>query len=837
MAASSTSLGFLVHSSLFPSSSSHYFSIHLHRSFSVKNEKFRPIRCQQEVLLEAADFKTVSKKRRKPRPSFFEQIRDKWSLKTTPLTEKLPWSEDFQRQNEPNFEEDELEQQRHQIVEDQVSEPEEVKVIPSTKFITSTAVSAPWTHGKFKNVTGLRDFPGKIDYNDAPVQKDLAREEIASVEKRQEVSIIERTVSVTIKDDNSSHSSSIDESGSVMLPWKRWSNPTSSVDEKSSKGKADVAERFIPEAELNRLRNVSLRMVERIKIGKAGINQELVNNIHEKWKENEVVKLKFEGSSTLNMKRNHEILEKRTGGLVIWRSGSSIVLYRGMTYKFPCVQSYSKQTEDTANRPKDLIRNNAVSIRNSSRDSIHLHEGEEVTDLSEINLLLDELGPRFKDWTGPEPLPIDADLLPNVVPGYRTPYRFLREGFRRCLTGKQMTLYRQTARKMPPHFALGRNRELQGLAMAMVKLWERSAIAKIAIKRGVLNTCNERMAEELKVLTGGTLVSRNKEYIVFYRGNDFLPPVVTKAVEEAQKRNVLTEDEEEEARNRASRMFLSNSKPVKVRRLVAGTLAETKAATSEWGNQFANVDVGKMMKDAAVARHASLVRQLENRLALANRKMLKAEKAVLEVQESLEPADLPTDLETITDEERHLFRKIGLSMQPYLTVGRRDVFDGTIENIHLNWKYREVVKLFVRGKNISQVKHIAVSLEAESGGILVSLDKTVQGYSIILYRGKNYRRPLTIRPKNLLSKRQALARSIELQRREGLKHHILGLTEQIEKLKMELEDMKRTEEIDEETFRARMNVNYILDDDDDDEEESEDEEVHIGIHDWKRRQQ
>lgn len=33
----------------------------------------------------------------------------------------------------------------------------------------------------------------------------------------------------------------------------------------------------------------------------------------------------------------------------------------------------------------------------------------------------------------------------------------------------------------------------------MVKLWEKSAIAKIAIKRGVMNTRNERMAEELKV--------------------------------------------------------------------------------------------------------------------------------------------------------------------------------------------------------------------------------------------------------------------------------------------------------------------------------------------------
>lgn len=32
-----------------------------------------------------------------------------------------------------------------------------------------------------------------------------------------------------------------------------------------------------------------------------------------------------------------------------------------------------------------------------------------------------------------------------------------------------------------------------------MKLWEKSAIVKIAIKRGVPNTSNDRMAEELKV--------------------------------------------------------------------------------------------------------------------------------------------------------------------------------------------------------------------------------------------------------------------------------------------------------------------------------------------------
>lgn len=47
--------------------------------------------------------------------------------------------------------------------------------------------------------------------------------------------------------------------------------------------------------------------------------------------------------------------------------------------------------------------------------------------------------------------------------------------------------------------AAGRNRKLQGLAAAIVKLWEKCEIAKIAIKRGAQNTNSELMAEELKV--------------------------------------------------------------------------------------------------------------------------------------------------------------------------------------------------------------------------------------------------------------------------------------------------------------------------------------------------
>jgi RNA-binding protein YhbY len=94
------------------------------------------------------------------------------------------------------------------------------------------------------------------------------------------------------------------------------------------------------------------------------------------------------------------------------------------------------------------------------------------------------------------------------------------------------------------------------------------------------------------------------------------------------------------------------------------------------------------------------------------------------------------------------------------------VFDGTVQNMHLHWKHRELVKIIVKGKSFAQVKHIAISLEAESGGVFISLDKTSKGSAIIFYRGKNYRRPQILKPQNLLTRRQALARSIELQRRE-----------------------------------------------------------------------
>lgn len=87
--------------------------------------------------------------------------------------------------------------------------------------------------------------------------------------------------------------------------------------------------------------------------------------------------------------------------------------------------------------------------------------------------------------------------------------------------------------------------------------------------------------------------------------------------------------------------------------------------------------------------------------------------------------------------------------------------------MHLHWKYRELIKIVVNARTFDQVRKVALALEAESGGVLVSVDKiSKKKFAIIVFRGKDYQRPSTLRPKNLLTKRKALARSIELQRQE-----------------------------------------------------------------------
>jgi len=54
----------------------------------------------------------------------------------------------------------------------------------------------------------------------------------------------------------------------------------------------------------------------------------------------------------------------------------------------------------------------------------------------------------------------------------------------------------------------------------------------------------------------------------------------------------------------------------------------------------------------------------------AERKLMRAEKALSKVELSLKPSEYKADPDSITDEERFMFRKLGLKMKAFLLLGR-----------------------------------------------------------------------------------------------------------------------------------------------------------------------
>ncbi|OIS98858.1 PREDICTED: CRM-domain containing factor CFM3A, chloroplastic/mitochondrial-like [Nicotiana attenuata] len=634
--------------------------------------------------------------------------------------------------------------------------------------------------------------------------------------------------------------------GVVKFPWEKpLVKEEEGINSMSSRSRTHLAELTLPASELRRLTNLALRIKNKMRISGAGVTQQVVETIREKWNTSEVVRLKVEGAPALNMKRMHEILERKTGGLVIWRSGTSVALYRGVSYETPSERmkkrimrneirrKNSPIVDDESNQnPSESSPGNYVnSLRpesaNASEENGNIVRQPEVNYEDEVDKLLDGLGPRYTDWPGAEPLPVDADLLPGIVPGYQPPYRLLPYGVRSTLGTKEATVLRRLARILPPHFALGRSRQHQGLASAMIKLWQRSSIAKIAIKRGVQLTTSERMAEDIKKLTGGMLLSRNKDFLVFYRGKDFLSPEVAEALLEKETLAKTLQDEEEQARLRASVSLTAGVATIDSSR-TAGTLGETLDADARWGKRLDDKDKENVMREAEIVRHADLVRKLEKKLAFAERKLMKAERVLSKVEETLNPLDRRAEPDSLTDEERFMFRKLGLRMKAFLLLGRRGIFDGTVENMHLHWKYRELVKIMVKAKNFEQVSKIALALEAESGGVLVSVDKVSKGYAIIVFRGKDYSRPPTLRPKNLLTKRKALARSIELQRREALLKHISTVQTRVQQLTAEIEQLASVKDSGDDELYDKLDSAYSTEDED---SEEEGDDAYIGVYD------
>ncbi|TXG58982.1 hypothetical protein EZV62_016811 [Acer yangbiense] len=617
-----------------------------------------------------------------------------------------------------------------------------------------------------------------------------------------------------------------------------------------------LAELKLSQEELRRLRTLGIELRKKLKVGKAGITEGIVNGIHERWRNVEVVKIVCEDLCRLNMKRTHDLLEMKTGGLVVWRSGSKIILYRGPNYKYPYFLSDPSSMHDASpdglpnqhsdNGELDKLNGHSSGMDGvkppvpsptnqraqpaiirgvGSPDKVRFQQPGEAELAEEADRLLDGLGPRFTDWWGYDPQPVDADLLPAIVPGYRRPFRLLPYGVQPKLTNDEMTTLRRLGRPLPCHFALSRNRKLQGLADAIVKLWEKCEIAKIAVKRGVQNTNSELMTEELKVsenlewLTGGTLLARDREFIVLYRGKDFLPSAVSSAIEERRKHVIFSEKQRiefdrsnkaaEELKLEKRRIEFNTSSEaaeelkLEKQKIEFNTSSEAAEELKLGSIQSTSRDIIESKSDdklgdandqksflqseqKKIGSSEEAIRRTNIKLYLALEKKDKAEKLLAELEKANIPQQPELDKEGITEEERYMLRKVGLRMKAFLLMGRRGIFDGTVENMHLHWKYRELVKIISKQNSMEAARQEAQILETESGGILVSVERVSKGYAIIVYRGKNYERPACLRPKTLLTKRQAMKRSLEAQRRQSLKLHVLELAKNIDKLKLQL---------------------------------------------------
>ena len=280
----------------------------------------------------------TTKVKRKPRPSFFEQIRDKWSLKINSPREKFPWQE----KGEETRNDSGVVAPDSEVVDSSVASP--VSSTSESHFVSvpclhETKHRKPWMDSEpeipqhfsseqGENVVGFGSHLASVDEWSKNPQNEVDPDGEFEGES---VEVDETPIGVLgnekIKFEMGYTSVSLGEkpfvgdeeiqnlegfsgnNSSIALPWKRQGGVEPVERDGRGRSKTRMSERMVPEHELRRLKNVALRMQERIKVGPAGVTQSLLDTIHEKWKIDEVVKLKFEGPPSYNMKRTHEILE------------------------------------------------------------------------------------------------------------------------------------------------------------------------------------------------------------------------------------------------------------------------------------------------------------------------------------------------------------------------------------------------------------------------------------------------------------------------------------------------------------------------------------------------
>ncbi|CAN8264011.1 unnamed protein product [Cochlearia groenlandica] len=187
----------------------------------------------------------------------------------------------------------------------------------------------------------------------------------------------------------------------IGFPWEKISAKVKKELESEWTAKKEnrysLAEITLPEYELRRLRNLNFKTASKMKIRGAGVTQVAVDSIKEKWK-----KL---GDCEENGKKREET-------------------------ETTVVNNIDEQVDLSSTRPRDN------KCRKQSQ--------EEVEYKDEIDKLFDGIGPRFIDWPGDNPLPVDADLLQGAILSYEPPFRVLPYGVRSSLGPKEATAFKKT---------------------------------------------------------------------------------------------------------------------------------------------------------------------------------------------------------------------------------------------------------------------------------------------------------------------------------------------------------------------------------------------------------
>lgn len=99
----------------------------------------------------------------------------------------------------------------------------------------------------------------------------------------------------------------------VALPWEKEDEISEEEEVKGLRKRRvkapSLAELTIEDEELKRLRRMGMVLRERISVPKAGITQAVLEKIHDTWRKEELVRLKFHEVLALDMKTAHEIVE------------------------------------------------------------------------------------------------------------------------------------------------------------------------------------------------------------------------------------------------------------------------------------------------------------------------------------------------------------------------------------------------------------------------------------------------------------------------------------------------------------------------------------------------